>query len=394
MPDLLDANGLQTKDVNELISDLTLAMQNIFGADINVDPNSPDGQLINIFSQSAVDVRELLEDVYNNFDPDRASGRVLDERVVINNIVRKAGTYTIQPIEITNTSTVSLTGLDGDFNEPDGVGYTVQDDAGTEFVLIDSVVLVAGVNTVNFRARNIGLVETTVNTITNAVTIVLGVTGIDNTSGSLQTGENEETDAQLRVRRSSSVANASNGYLNGLLGTILNLDGVTEAKLYENVTNSIDADGIEAHGIWLIVEGGANTEIADEIYAKKSYGANMTGAVEIPITTSSGAIFTAKFDRPTPENLYIRFDIQTTVSGSTFDQTTIKQCIIDNLSYTISEYAETSKITGIAMSCITGGVPVNVEISTDDITYVDYIETTGKDNQFTVDVSRITITEL
>lgn len=392
--DSLDATGLQTKSLQTIIDELTVALKSIYGSDINVEQNSPDGQLINIIAQSGVDIRELLTEVYNSFNPDTATGTLLDHRVTINNIIRKAGTFTIQPIDITVDRTVELQGLDAAFNDVDGTGYTIQDDSGVNFILIDTVTLLAGTTTVNFRAKDLGKIETTVGTINNAVTIVLGVTDIDNSSGALSIGQNEETDAQLRVRRQSSVANASNGYLNGLLGFVLNLDGVTEARLFENVTNVVDSDGIPAHGIWLIVEGGSNTDIADAIYAKKSYGANMKGAVTVDITTASGAVFVAKFDRSVAEDLHIQFDIQTTVAGTTYDQDAIKQSIVDTLTYAIGQDAETATITSVAQSIIVGGVPVNVEISGDGATWVDYLQTAVKNGQFVLDVSRITITEL
>lgn len=398
MPDLLNGNGLQTKSLSEIVTELENGLKAIYGDDINVESNSPDGQLINIFAQSAVDLRELLTEVYNSFDPDQASGRLLDQRVTINNIQRKGGTYTITPIEIVTDRTVNLTGLDADFNDPNGTGYTVADDSGNEFILIDSQTLVAGTHTVNFRARQVGQVETTVGTIVNPVTIVLGVTNVNNPSAALSTGQDEETDAQLRTRRAASVANASAGYLNGLLGTVLELDGVSEAVLYENVTNVVDADGIPAHGIWLVVEGGANTDIADAIYGKKSYGANMKGDVTVDITTASGDTFTAKFDRPVAEDLYVRFDLQPVVEGTVFDLDAIKEYLVDNLDYTIGQYASTARVTSVAYEGINalgnGGVPLNVEISTDGVVWEDYIETATKDGQFVLDTTRITITEL
>lgn len=396
MSDIIDETGLQTKTLNEIIADLEAGFKEIYGVDINIDQNSPDGQLINIFAQSGIDIRELITGVYNSYNPDRAIGVQLDERVLINNITRKGGTYTIQPIVIVTDRTVSLVGLDADFNNQEGEGYTVQDNAGNEFILIDSDTLIAGTHTLNFRARNIGLVETTVGTITTPVTVVLGVVSVNNASGALEVGEDQETDAQLRVRRSYSTSLNASAYLNGLLGTVLNIDGVSDAKLYENYTGSVDADGIPAHGFWLIAEGGANTDIADAIYKKKSYGSNMKGDVSVEIITASGQSFFAKFDRPTPKNLYIEFSIQPLASGQTFDLTSLKNYIVSNLSYGIGEAAESSKITCIIKDGIaeTGGlgVPVLVEISDDDVTYVEYLETDTKDEEWTVDATRINIT--
>jgi len=398
MPDILNQNGLSVKTATEIRNELNTALRNIYGNEINLDQNSPDGQMVGIYTQAAVDLRELITNAYNSFNPDRAIGRLLDERVVINNIIRKGGTYTITPIDITVDRTVTLQGLDGNFNDINGSGFTVQDNAGNQFILIDTTELTAGTTTLQFRSKEIGLVNVTVGTVQNAVTIVLGVTNINNSSAPTTIGQEEETDAQLRLRRQQSVALSSNGYANGLLGNVLNKDGVIDARLYENVTNSIDSDGIPAHGMWLIVEGGANSDIGDVIYRRKSVGSDMKGDIEVNIETQSGALFVAKFDRPDAQDLYIRFDIQETKAGTVFNQTAIKNTIVGNLKYLIGGYAETSEITTIARQSINdnggGGVAVNVEISDDGTSWVDYLDVPTLDAQWTLDASRITITEL
>lgn len=396
MPDIIDANGLQVKTFTEIRQDLETGLRAIYGADINLDQNSPDGQLVGIIAQAATDLRELLVQINNSFDPDQALGRLLDERVVINNIERIGGTYTIQPISITTDRTVSLQGLDAAFNDPNGTGYTVQDDSGNRFILVDSETFTAGTYSRNFRAQEIGQVEVITGTITTPVTVVQGVTAINNPSAALEIGQREETDSQLRVRRQRSVALASNGYLNGLLGDILALDGVTAAKLYENYTDTTDGDGIPPHSTWLIVEGGANEDIAKTYYENKSYGSGMLGAVDVDILTASGAIFTALFDRPDAADLHIRFDLKKTVPLFVFNLDTVKQYIADNLFYEIGDFAETSAVTAAAVAGIAaqggGGVPINVEISDDGTTWVDYLAAPDPKTKWTLDVSRITIT--
>ena len=398
MADIINENGLQLQTLNEIIAALETEMRTIYGVDINLDQNSPDGQLVNIFAQACIDIRELAQMVYNSFDPDKAIGRQLDERVVINNIERQGGSFTQITIAIVVDRTVALQGLDADFNSLSGVGFTVQDNAGNQFILIDSATLTAGTHSKIFRAKEIGLVETTIATIVNQTTIVLGVVSINNPSAAIEIGQAEETDADLRVRRQRSVAIASSGYLNGLLGAVLNLDGVTDAKLYENYTSVIDANDIPAHGTWLIVEGGANTDIAAAYYAKKSFGSDMKGAVAIDIITASGATWIAKFDRPIAKNLHIRFDIQPTIAIPIYDLAAIKTYIVANLSYNIGDFAETSDITTVARAAITasggGGVAVNVEISANGSNWFDYLVVDTLDEQWVVDTSRITITEL
>lgn len=395
MPDSFDANGLTVKTLTEIINDLNAGLQSIYGADINLDQNSPDGQLVGILGQAMVDIRELAVQINNGFDPDLAQGRVLDQRVPINNISRAGGTFTIQPIDITVSQTVTLQGLDSAANEISGTGYTVQDNSGNQFILLDTSTISAGSHSLNFRAQQIGLVNTVINTITNPVTIVLGVTTINNSSTALSVGQEEETDQQLRTRRAQSVAIASNGYLNGLQGTVASLTGVSAVELYENVTDDVDANGIPAHGIWLIADGGADTDIGNAIYEKKSYGADMKGSVDVNIITPTGNLFVAKFDRPTPENLYIQFNLKRTTPLFIFDTAAIKQYIVDNLVYEIGQPAETSAITAIAVLAVNtnggGGVPLDVAISIDGTSITDYIPVTAPNYKWTLDVSRINI---
>jgi len=398
MPDIIDEDGLRVKTAGEIRTDLEQGFKGIYGDDANIDQNSPDGQMLGIIEQMAVDIRELAVSINNNFNPNFAKGRILDQRIVINNIERNGGNYTITDIDITVAATTTLAGLDEDFSEIDGAGYTVQDNAGNKFILIDTETITAGTHALSFRAENVGRVETTVGTITNPVTIDINVTAINNSSAPTTIGQAEESDNQCRVRRQRSVALASTGYLNGLLGDVLAIEGVTDAKLYENRTSAVDVDGIPAHGTWLIVEGGANSDIVDEIYGNKSYGSNLKGDVSVNIITASGGLFVALFDRPTAEDLYIRFDLKRTVPAYVFDQDVIKAYIKDYLIYMIGQFSETSDITAAAKLGIAeqggGGVPINVEISDDGVTWVDFLEVPTLDSKWTLDASRITITEI
>jgi len=189
MPDIFDKNGLQTKTLTELRDELIAKYKTIYGDDINVDQNSPDGQIINIEAQIGEDLREILQQVNAGFDPDQASGRTLDQRIAINGITRNEGTYTFQDIEVTTDRALNLVGLDAQANELNPIVsglYTVKDDAGTLFYLLFSQVIAGATTTAfNFRAADIGQVEVTPNTITTAETVIAGVTNINNPSGAI-----------------------------------------------------------------------------------------------------------------------------------------------------------------------------------------------------------------
>lgn len=376
MTDVVDSNGLQVSSNTELVSQLTTSFQNIYGNDINIGQNSPDGQMINIFAQGGTDIRELLVQLYNSFDPDNCSGRLLDERCALNNVFRKAGTFTTVLITLVTDRSVTLQGVDANYNDPSATGYTIQDNAGNQFVLVNTQTFAAGTHTALFRAKEIGAVETSIGTITTPVTIVLGVVSVNNPVAAT-TGENEETDAELKIRRRQSVAISSSGYLNGILASVLQLDGVTDATAYENYTNVTDANGTPAHCLWLVVEGGSAADIAEVLYKKKPAGTNMRGDITYNITTVSRQTFTAAWDEPTAAPLYIKFNIQPTVTGVVFDEDAIKDFILDNVKYKIGDGAETSTLTTVAQMAIDAnggnGVAVNVLISTDNANWVEYI---------------------
>lgn len=392
--DSIGPDGITIQTNAEITADLVAGMQAIYGPDINVDQNSPDGQMLGLVAQEATDLRELLVQTNASFDPDQAVGALLDQRVAINNIARNGGTFTVQPISITTNATVTLQGLDDNYSDINGTGYTVQDGSGNQFILAATTTFTAGTTVANFRAKAIGDVSVPINTIVNPVTIITGVTGVNNPTAAISVGQNQETDAQLRVRRQQSVALATTGYLNGLLGKILNLSGVTKAKAYQNNTDVTDGDGTLPHTMWLVVAGGSNDDIADTIYTTIN-GAGMRGAVTKAITTPSGSVFTAKWDVPVSASLYIDFTIQTTVSGTSFNLTAIKDYIAENSDYDIGEFAETSALVVLALEAIAstggGGVPVLMTISDDGISYTDYLPATGPQYEWTVDATNISI---
>ncbi len=409
MPDVIDSTGLTVKTLNEILEELNDGYKAIYGADINILPNSPDGQLIGIFSQALSDIRELLVTIDNNFDPDNAIGRFLDQRVSINNIKRKGGTFTTVEIDITVSAntTVDLQGLDGTAADVNGTGYTIQDDAGNQFILFDSVTLENILPTPeifkkNFRAKDIGAVTVSAGTIQNFVTIVLGVESVDNPLSPLQIGEDEETDANLRTRRQQSVSVNSAGFLNGIIGALLSIQGVTEAQAFENITNSIDSDGIPAHGIWVIVEGGGSDNIANVIMNKKSYGANQRGdiirEVDTPTTPTSGIKFEARFDRPLGEALFIDMTLNNNDASVDLSESlaTIKTQIKDNLPYKIGERAEISRIDCVGRDVLSS-LNINAFFSGIKVfsaalpTPSDSVKTFSLQHQFTVDEVDITI---
>ncbi len=305
MPNQITAAGLETKTRAELITEDTAALEAIYGADIDLASDTPDGQVQGIRVQAALDQLDLVTQVYNGMDPDQAIGRTLDQRVAVNGIQRQAGTYTLTPITITVDESLSLVGIDDSPDDP----YTVADDQGNKWQLLSTQnPVAAGDYIYDFRAATPGAIPTIPNTITVPVSVVLGVTAINNPTIYTSLGITEETDPELRLRRQESVSLASLGFNPALRAALKNIDGITDAFVKENVSGSTDANGIPSHSIWVIVAGTAPAaQIAQAIYDKRNAGCGMKGSVSYTILQSDGTPFVVRWDVVQPENLYIAF---------------------------------------------------------------------------------------
>lgn len=386
MPNAFDSYGLQTLTQNEIVESLTKEMQEIYGEDINVDSNSPDGQLINIFAQIIEDQYELLHQVNASFDPDQAIGTVLDQRCAINGVQRKAGTYTYVQIDVTTDRSVTLEGLDNNSAED---SYTISDSEGNQFVLANTSNLSSGTTSLRFRASNIGNVEVTPNTITTPVTIVLGVISVNNPGVATEEGINEETDAELRERRKRSVSIANQGYTDGLLAALENIDGVTKANVYQNRGSSTDADGIPGHSIWVVVSGGTNEEIGKVMDFKVAGGVGMKGTQSVNVQQSDGSIATYYFDRPTSQTLYVSLDI-TPLDGQVLVYSDIKSALVNGMSFQPNETVDSSAIICYIKSKY-DNVALTCQVSTDGTTWQTVVSPTTKDKFFAMTTDSITI---
>lgn len=302
---VFDANGLTLATRDYWVDFFETKFQEIYGPDVNVAADTPDGQFIGIVVQVILDLQDLIGAVNASFDPDQAYGVVLDQRVSINGIQRLGGTFTITPITITTDRSVNLYGLD-QTAEP---VYTVSDNEGNRWQLQDTQLgLGTGTHVLNFQAEEPGAQLTIPNTITTPVTVVLGVVTINNPTTYTSLGINEESDAQLKVRRQQSVSLASQGYYAGLYAALLNINGVTGAFIYENNTDATDSDGVPSHTIWVIVGGSApDADIANAIYRKRNAGCGMFGDQSYTITQINGTLFIVNWDVVIAKNVFCRF---------------------------------------------------------------------------------------
>lgn len=383
MTDSLNYQGLDIKDNLTLVEELKTGFKNIYGTDgdeINFDSNTPDGQLIEILAELGTVIREMITEVYNSCDPDKCSGAVQDNRYQINYLFRNNGTYSLQNIDITVNKTVTLEGLDNQAESELISAYTVSDDNGNIWYLVDTQTLTTGTHRLEFRAKTKGAVIPTIGTIKNQVTIVDGVISVNNSVGATAIGTEEESDADFRIRRERSTATKSENNIDVIEGKIRELTGVIDCKVHQNVEHETDETGTLPHFIWVIVEGGTSQEIADIIYANMG-GSGTRGEIETPILQGENQIMTVRFDREIIKPLYIKFDLKPIENIKDINIDFVKDYIANNLTFAISENAETSKVSGIVTDALLSdggnGYGFNCKISKGGVATANIGESTG-----------------
>ena len=393
MPNDINAAGISVETYSETVDAIVngtsdaQGLKQIYGSDINVDQNSPDGQMINIFALSKQDILSLIVQDYNSKDPDQAVGAALDGVSQLCGITRKGGTYTRTNVSITASKTVTLNGLDGT-----GTPFTVSDSTGNLFYLEVGATLTAGSTSKSFRSANIGSVTANAGTLTIIKTPTAGITAVTNSSAPIEVGADQETDAQLRIRRQRSVALPALGWYAGLYAAILSLDGVIECKIIENTTNSTDSDSIPAHGIWVIVDGGTAADIASTIYRYRNAGCAMKGSVSTAVTQIDGSTFNVKHDVATQVPLYIKITASS-VSGGAVDSAAIQSSIVNGYVLGIFETADITSITAVAHAANPDLLVTACSVcATSGGTFVSSLTPITKDKRFVMSTGNITVT--
>jgi uncharacterized phage protein gp47/JayE len=286
--------GFAIKTLPEIIDETELGIRNIFGADIDLSEQTPDGQELGLFSASHSLVWEIAEENYNAFDPAKATGAALDSVAKLNGLSRIAASYSTVIVTCLGTSgTVIPKG-----SEVSNAAQTVI------FQLDESLTLgVGGDGLINASAADVGPVYAAALTLTNILTPISGWATATNSSDAIP-GRFREVDTELRVRRERSVAASSQGLVESVQGSLSNLPGVTNAQVIENHTGGV-VDTVPAHSIECIVNGGSTEEIPEAIFTAKSLGCGTAGSESSIVTDSEGYTHEIKWSRPAIQNIHL-----------------------------------------------------------------------------------------
>lgn len=345
-------NGIQAPSYAEILEYFQSQARNIFGQDVNIDADTQDGQLIAIFALALSDVNAQAIATYNQFNPNTAVGVGLDSAVKTNGISRRTATNsTVDLVLIGQAGTVITNGVATDDNE-------------NRWLLPDQVIIpVSGEITVTATAEEVGAIEASPNTITQIGTPTLGWQSVNNPT-SATVGVAVETDVELRQRQSRSTELPSVSLWEGIIASLLNLEGVTRVSGVKNDEDATSDEGVPGHTIAMIVDGGDVDEIGKTIFLKKGEGVGTFGTTQTTYIDTYGFPNVIKFSRPTIVNAYVTLTI---TPSSTYISTVddeIKQRIADYInSLAIGESVNIARVLSSAVKDCTTGVDDRFDVT-------------------------------
>ena len=266
----VDVNGISAPPYTVILATLQDAFRSIFGADVAIDPDTQDGQLIAIFSKALSNANDAAIATYNAYAPSTATGAALSSNVKINGISRKIPTNSAAIVRLRGQAGTQI------------VGGVVRDSIyQLQWVLPASVIIpYSGEIDVTALCATAGAFTVGIGQINQIVTPVPGWQTVSNEVAPSTPGAPVETDAELRRRQAMSVAIAARSVLDGIVGAVWSLQGVHRVKGYENPTNAVQpGTGLPPHSLALVAQGGDVGQICSTIALTKTPGSATTGDV-------------------------------------------------------------------------------------------------------------------
>ncbi len=292
------AEGISAPDYQTVLDTITGYFQQIYGSDAYLEPDSKDGQMVALVALAIHDANNTAISVYRSFSPATALGDALTSNVKINGITRRAATNST--VDLLLTGTVGTTITNGSVRDTNSVVWNLP---ATVVIGSDGTVVATA------TCANSGAVAAVAGSVNGINTPTRGWASVTNPLAAT-VGVAAETDAELRVRQSQSVALASLTPFDAVDGAIANVEGVTRHKLFENDTETTDANGLPAHSISAIVEGGDATSIANTIRSVKGQGVSTYGTTAVIVTDKYGNPYTIRFSRPIDVPVYVSITLK------------------------------------------------------------------------------------
>lgn len=228
--DLITINekGLITLDYKDIVDMLTDRYRLLYGFDIDVDPRSADGRFIYDVATIINTGVSAINQLYKNLNPLTATGTFLDTLCSLTNITRFSATKSIALVQLTNNTDKDITiNLTNDSSLTDNLGNTWDYIGDYEKVIIKSK---ESIN-LKYQCSLFGKIA-----VTSFKWTTTTYNAIDLDIYTLEKGSDEESDSELRDRRTDYISNGVNT-IESMKTALSQIEGVLDAKIQSYAGN-------------------------------------------------------------------------------------------------------------------------------------------------------------
>lgn len=319
---MLSNEGYQITPSATAIAEAQAILINTYGANVNLEPSSPNGLLVQNIAIAITQREADQADTIGSFNPNIASGLQLDAICANLDIIRIPAKN--------STATCIFTGLTG---VTITAGSQVANTTGDIFIVDTNLTIgLSGTITGTVTAQTAGIIPVTANTITTIITAINGWDTVNNpTAGNV--GTVLQSDAELRNTRIDQLAFASAGSIPSIIAGVSGLNPISFDVISNNTNLMVNKDGlgIYPHSIMLVLDGGgSDLEITTMLFNRLSGGGGMSGnkSFTIPIPNSP-EVFTARWQVAVQQTLGLNITLKL---GAVYppDLTTVIADIINN----------------------------------------------------------------
>ncbi|BAE74930.1 hypothetical phage protein [Sodalis glossinidius str. 'morsitans'] len=290
-------SGITAPDYQTILQQLTGYFRQIYGRECYLSPDSKDGQMIAIYALALHDANNAVIAAYNSFSPMTSTGAALSNTVAINGITRHASGYSQADVLLTGQVGTVIT--HGSVSDRNGQTWRLP-----ERVTFDT----HGEARVTAVCTAAGNITAAPGDISDIATPTRGWQTVTNPAAATP-GRPVERDSALRARQKKSVALPSRTVLDGIQGAVSLLPGVVRLRGFENDTGETDKNGLPAHSIAMIVDGGDVNAIAQAIALKKTPGAGTYGDTLVKVIDRYGLPKDIRFSRPREVNVAVEITL-------------------------------------------------------------------------------------
>jgi hypothetical protein len=304
-------------DTSNLLTDVQSEYISVFGADLVVTPDSPQGVLISAEALARAEVVTNNAAMASQINPNVAGGVFLDAIMAMTGLQRTAQTQTQVP-------NVTVAGVAGTIIPQGALAQTA---AGDQFMTLTQVTIPSTGNTlVNFASVAYGAIPCAAGALTQVVSSILGWETVTNaTAGTL--GATTQSDQAARALRQNTLGFQGVALPIAITSALYATPGVTSLTFQENVSPStqvINGISMVGHSIYACVAGGSDTAVAAALLENKSSGCAWNGGTTVNvIEPASGQSYAVSFDRPAQIGILVNV---TTTNGNAAN---ITQAILD-----------------------------------------------------------------